>query len=454
MSKGSIALKLFGFSLAWLILALAFTAFLLSNLYSKSLDNTLSETLDFHLETLVGAVLATNEEKLSSSIISDPRFSRPASGYYWEVRNKNAKIVGFSPSLIGSVLPPIDKPYDKDNRRSEAKSDAFGTNILMVERKISLDDEQLTIIVTGNLDEIFAQVDNFRSQALIVLGAVGIMLAIMSAIVARFALKPIEKISKAIESIREGETSRIEGEYPKEIAPLAEEVNELLRSNEQIIEKAKSQVGNLAHGLKTPLAVLRNESANKKTKLANIVQSESDKIGDIVNLYLDRAQLAARTTIVGKKANATMVLERLVRVMAKLYPNCALKYSKPKSEEIWFRGEESDLEEIVGNLLDNACKWAKSKVKISLSYALVNEKPRLKIIVEDDGKGLTKKQMHLVLRRGVRLDEKTAGSGLGLDIVKDIVDIYAGNLKMQQSNMGGVKAELDLPALNLSSIKR
>ncbi len=445
MQKGSIALKLFGFSLAWLIIALAFTAILLSNLYSRSLDNSLSENLEFHLETLVGASLSLENDRLSSNAISDPRFSRPASGFYWQVRDKNNEIINFSPSLVGSVLPIISIPFDNNNRRSVKKLDAFGTNIRMVERSISLDNSKLTIIVTGNLDEIFTQVNRFRSQTLIVLGAVGIMLAIMSAIVARFALKPIERISKAIEAIREGELSRIEGEYPKEIAPLADEVNELLRSNEQIVTRAKNQVGNLAHGLKTPLAVLRNEANLSKTNLAKIVKDEGDKMTNIVSSYLDRAQLSARSAIIGKKTNASKTLERLIRVMAKLHPNCDLEFIKPDSGDIFFRGEESDLEEMVGNLVDNGCKWAKSNIKITLSQG--QNKDRLRIIVEDDGGGLTQRQMQLVLRRGVRLDEKAVGSGLGLDIVKELVDIYGGTLNLEQSVLGGVMVKLDLPAI-------
>ncbi len=454
MKKGSIAFNLFGFSLAWLIIALVFTALLLSNLYSNSLNNALKEELKFHLETLAGAVLATESNKIPSNIIASPKFNRPASGWYWQVQeNKNNKIdeteganIIFSPSLIGSILPPINSPFEKDNSRLAYVKDGFGTNIMMIERKISFNNESYNIIVTGNLDENAKQVRLFRSQALIVLGAVGLMLAIMSAIVARFALKPIEKISKAIEKIREGEISKIEGNFPKEIAPLADEVNELLRSNEQIVARAKNQVGNLAHGLKTPLAVLRNEAVASKSKLAKIVLEEGEKMTNIVSSYLDRAQLSARSSIIGKKTNIGEVLLRLTRVMEKLYPSCTIKLIAPK-QQIWFRGEEGDFEEILGNIIDNGCKFAKSEVRISIKKYLVNSKPRLEIIVEDDGNGLNDKQLKLITRRGVRLDEKISGSGIGLDIVKELIKIYAGKLSFAHSKMGGVLVKIDLPAL-------
>ncbi len=446
VKKGSIALRLFVFSLAWLIIALAFTAILLSNLYSQSLDNSLSETLDFHLETLVSEVLSNEGEKLPANSLSDPRFSRPASGYYWELRDENNNILDFSPSLVGSILPKINAKFDKNNRRTAIIEDGYGTKIRLIERQIDLDNKKISIIISGNLDELFAQVSKFRSQALIVLGAVGIMLAIMSAIVARFALRPIEKISTAIEDIREGKKEKISGQYPKEIAPLAEEINLLLQSNEQIINRAKSQVGNLAHGLKTPLAVLRNEARASKSDLAKIVESESEKMSNIVSTYLDRAQFSARTKIIGKKTDIDMVLNALIRVMNKIYPDCKIDY-QPLQEKIWFRGEEGDLEEIIGNLLDNGCKWAKSKVKISLNKVNNKQSSFVRIIVEDDGKGLSKEQMKLAMERGVRLDEKSSGSGLGLDIVKELVDVYAGEIDLRQSSLGGLMVRVNLPAL-------
>ena len=446
MRKRSIALSLFGYSLAWLVLALAVTAFLLTDLYSRALDTSLRETLEFHLETLVGISLTSDVGAQPASNLADPRFSRPGSGWYWEIRDSSGEAINFSPSLIGTVLPLLTVPFDVDNIRTETHEDGFGTQIRMIERRITLEDSNLLITVTGNLNEMFELVDSFRGQTLIVLSAVGMMLAAMSAIVARFAMRPIGKLSRAVEAVREGDAERVEGEFPTEIAPLADEVNELLRSNTQIIERARSQVGNLAHGLKTPLAVLRNESADNRTKLSKVVLTETEKMSGMVSTYLDRARLAARTAIVGRKSNAGEALVRLTRVMSKLHPDRSVSFQCADTWSIWFRGEESDLEEIAGNLIDNACKWAKFEVRVTLSANPPEGGGRLTILVEDDGAGLTPEEAEKVLRRGVRLDEKTPGSGLGLDIVKELVDIYGGTLNLFRSEMGGLKAELSLPA--------
>lgn len=446
MQRGSIALSLFWYSLAWLVLALALTGFLLTDLYSRALDDTLQETLEFHLETLVGVSLANEGDEFPASSIADPRFSRPASGWYWEIRDSDGAVTGFSPSLIGTILPGMTSSFDAANVRTGVREDGFGTRIRMFERRITVAESSFFITVTGNLDQISELVDDFRGQTLIVLGAVGAMLAIMSGIVARFALRPIGRLRRAVEGVREGEVERVEGQYPREIAPLAEEVNELLRSNTQIIERARSQVGNLAHGLKTPLAVLRNEASAGGKELATVAISETDKMSDLVSSYLDRARLASRTAIVGRKANAFAVIDRLARVMAKLHRDRDIDFSQPESNEFWFRGEEGDLEEMAGNLLDNACKWAKSKVRVTIKKTENDAGKSLVIEIEDDGAGLTEQEAVKVLERGVRLDEKTPGSGLGLDIVKELVDIYGGTLALTRSSMGGLKVALQLPA--------
>ena len=305
------------------------------------------------------------------------------------------------------------------------------------------------IVVTGSLDEIFRLVADFRGQTLTVLGAVAVMLAIMSFIVARIALRPIGMLRKSIEQVREGESSTVTGAFPPELAPLADEVNELLRSNAQIIERARNQVGNLAHGLKTPLAVLRNEAAGNKTRLGEVVVTETEKMTALVYGYLDRARIAARTAVVGRKADPTIVMLRLARVMEKLNPERTVAFKRPDASLPWFRGEEADLEEMAGNLLDNACKWAKANVAISMLAERNEAATMLLIRIEDDGPGLSPDEAGKVLQRGVRLDEKTPGSGLGLDIVKELVDVYGGTLHLKRSQLGGLLAELRLPSARL-----
>jgi signal transduction histidine kinase len=277
----------------------------------------------------------------------------------------------------------------------------------------------------------------------------------MSTIVARIALRPMGRLTREVERVREGEAAALTGDYPREIAPLAEEINELMRSNTQIIERARNQVGNLAHGLKTPIAVLRNEAAAspKSSSLAKVVLAESEKMSQLVSTYLDRARIAARSAVVGKKADATQVMLRLKRVMEKINPRVTVAFVRPDASLPWFRGDEGDLEEMAGNLLDNACKWSRGKVAVSLVAERGAQGTNLLIKIEDDGPGLSEEEVGKALRRGVRLDEKTPGSGLGLDIVKELVDVYGGSLQLKRSVLGGVLAELRLPAAKVAGFR-
>lgn len=446
MRKGSIAFRLFWLSAGWLIVALVATAFLLTELYSQALDRDLTESLDFQISSLVGQTLEADSPASTDLALADTRFSRPTSGWYWQIRNEAGALVNFSPSMVGTVLPEMDGAFNASGTRSGLIADDYGQSLRAVERWVSLPDMgRFLIRVTGNYTDVEGRVDAFRGQAIIVLAVVGVILAAMSGMIARFALRPTERLREAIEAVREGDRPTVEGSFPREIAPLAEELNELLRSNTQIIERARAQVGNLAHGLKTPLAILRNEAEGQKTPLAQSVLHETDAMSRIVATYLDKARLAARSSVVGKRADTRSVLDRLGRVMAKLNKHCDIAVDLPASVP-WFRGDEGDLEEMVGNLLDNACKWARSEVRLSAHETGEDGNRSVVIVVEDNGTGLTEAEAKEVLRRGVRLDEKTPGSGLGLDIVKELVDIYGGDLKLGRSALGGLIATLSLPA--------
>ena len=327
MRKGSIAFSLFWLSAGWLILALAGTAFLLTDLYSRALDTNLTNQLKFDIDTLSSAILASTDPAFGDVGVNDPRFARASTGWYWVIRNEFGDVLATSRSAVGSLPPALTGNFDADNYRTGILGDEAGNRIRAIERSTTSNGRPLKITVTGNLDESLALVGQFRGQTLTVLRAVGIALAIMSGIVARLALRPIDRLGQAIERVREGESESITGSYPREIAPLAEEVNELLRSNTQILERARNQVGNLAHGLKTPLAVLRNEAAAARDNpLSRVVSSESEKMTQLVTTYLDRARIAARSTVVGKKADAPLVLLCLVRVLFLLNQNVTIAF--------------------------------------------------------------------------------------------------------------------------------
>jgi signal transduction histidine kinase len=452
--RGSIAASLFLLSIGWLVVALVATGFLLTELYSRALDTSLQETLEFQVETLTDLTLLSATPTSEEIKVADPRFDRTGSGWYWAIRDDTGDLLNFSNSYVGMVLDPLPGAFDANNSKTAVLTDPFDIKIRVLERLVTVNDVPLHIMVTGSLDEILQLVDEFRGQTLIVLGAVAIMLAVMSTIVARIALRPVGRLRREVERVREGEAAALTEVYPAELAPLSDEINDLLRSNAQIVERARNQVGNLAHGLKTPIAVLRNEAASdKKNPLARVVSSETEKMSQLVTTYLDRARIAARSSVVGKRADATHVMLRLTRVMQKLNPRITIAMVRPDASLPWFRGDEGDLEEMAGNLLDNACKWAKSSIGVTVVAERNGQTTNLLVKIDDDGPGLTEEEAVKALRRGVRLDEKTPGSGLGLDIVKELVDVYGGSLQLKRSVLGGLLAELRLPAAKVAGFR-
>lgn len=444
----SIAARLFWLSAAGLIFALGATGLVMSELYSRALERTLNESLDFQLTTLVLRVLEARDPAAATVTAPDPRYGRPNSGFYWQITSADGTVLNLSSSAVGIVLPQVEGDFDTTNTRSANVADAGGTFLRMLERRVSLPEiGPLTISVTANWAELEVEVAAFRGQTLTVLAVVGFVLAAVLGLMARAGLAPVNRLRRAVENIRGGAAPEIEGNFPRELAPLADEVNELLRSNAQIVERARNQVGNLAHGLKTPIAVLRNEARLQRNELEKTVAAQTQQMSQLVATYLDRAQLSARSAIVGQKTDVGPVLQRLGNVMAKLHRERNISLDLPEAGALWFRGDAGDLEEMAGNLVENACKFAKRDVSVTATPVPGEE--RLRIVVEDDGPGLDGESAANVLRRGVRLDERAPGSGLGLDIVKELVAIYGGALELSRATLGGLRATLTLPAARI-----
>jgi signal transduction histidine kinase len=264
----------------------------------------------------------------------------------------------------------------------------------------------------------------------------------------RFGLAPLNRISRGLAAIRSGAAEKLAGSFPVEIEPLARETNALLESNREIVERARTHVGNLAHALKTPLSVMMNEAAARgDDPLAGKVKEQTGIMRDQVARHLERARIAARVAVVGTITDVVPVVRALARTIEKTLHDKSVAFDLDLPAEARFRGERQDLEEMVGNLVDNACKWANSRV--SIEVLLEHPEPGrqvVHVIVDDDGPGLTPGQREQVAKRGRRLDESKPGSGLGLSIVVELASLYGGALNLGTAPIGGLRAELVLPA--------
>jgi signal transduction histidine kinase len=257
-------------------------------------------------------------------------------------------------------------------------------------------------------------------------------------------------LQEGVAAIRRGEAERIAGEFPQDVAPLATEVNQLIDANREIVERARTQVGNLAHALKTPLSVLMNEADAMSPILSEKVREQAEIMRRQVTFYLDRARAAARARTFGLATEVKPVVEGLVRTYEKLHDDRALTFDVELQPNLRFRGEAQDLTDLIGNLLDNAGKWARERVAIRAARAAGGDQdpaPFLVAQIDDDGPGLDKSARAAAVERGKRLDESRPGSGLGLSIVVDLASIYGGSLELDESPLGGLRAILRLPCV-------
>jgi signal transduction histidine kinase len=239
-------------------------------------------------------------------------------------------------------------------------------------------------------------------------------------------------------------------DFPQEIQPVADELNLLVQSNFEIIDRARMQVGNLAHALKTPISVLTNEAHLSKSPLADKVREQIDVMRNQVNLYLDRARRAARAQTIGSSTDVEPVLQSLARTLQRINQDRGLSIEVAPSAGLKFRGERQDLEEMVGNIMDNSCKWAKSKITVNaIALPTGHDAGRawFSIIVEDDGPGIAPENRTAALKRGQRLDESKPGSGLGMSIILETASMYNGKVELGDAQIGGLRFSLHLPAV-------
>lgn len=262
----------------------------------------------------------------------------------------------------------------------------------------------------------------------------------------RRGLSSFEALRVRLHGVREGRASRLEGEYPAEIQPLVNDLNSLLNDRETRVKRALSKAGDLAHGLKTPLAVLNQEAGRARatghTDLADGITRQVDRMRRQVDYHLAQARASASGGNPGVRCHVLTSADGLARTMLTLHTDRGLELEVSVSHEHFVQGQREDLDEMLGNLVDNACKWAKSHVIITSELA----PSRVIISVDDDGAGLDPSLRDAVLRRGVRADEAAPGSGLGLAIVRDLAELYGGSISLHESPLGGVRARLELPS--------
>jgi signal transduction histidine kinase len=431
-----------------LVASLFFTAY-----YRQEAEEIFERRLDVYLRAIVADVSESGQEgRTGPGQLGDPQFELPGSGWYWQITRMDDPTheIKASRSLFTNRLPKLSDlnvPVGVGGSRRGYALGPDGRRLRIVERVIDAGDAGIYLVqVAASSEEMEEQIERFQVELTIAFAALAIALAMVAAVQVRFGLRPLRLLQQELATIRSGESERIDGVYPSEIAPLADELNLLIGANRDILERARTQVGNLAHALKTPLSVIVNEASATPSPLADKVSEQAHIMRDQISFYLDRARAAARGGALGAATQVAPCVEALLRTFSKIYSERGVQFHGAVAPELRFLGEKQDLEEMIGNLLDNAGKWATRRVDITIGVEGAGQ-PRstLVILIDDDGPGLAPHLRAQATERGRRLDETKPGSGLGLSIVVDLAAAYGGSLELDDSPGGGLRARLRLP---------
>lgn len=459
MRLNSLAFRLFATAAVSTMLILPIAGLIIYSVYRQEVEEGFDERLR-QLLTIVHAdsIDRAEEEPGTPGQVGEPLFFITHSGWYWQIKPLDGGTGRHqvSPSLATFELPSPSEAGIAPDFQGTRWMDAVGPNDqrIRIAETIYVFDEKpgaprYSISVAGPLDWLDARVAGFGMQLGMALSLAGFALVAVTFLQVRFGLLPLQAIENGLAAIRSGKAARLDGGLPAEIEPLQHELNALIQSNQDIIDRARTQVGNLAHALKTPLAVITNEAGDERSSLAQKVAEQARVMRDQVNHYLDRARMAASAGSIVRVTEVLPVAEALQRALERIYRDKGIAILLECPEDARFQGERHDFEEMLGNLLDNACKWARASVRVTVEVKrpeLRGALPRLIVSIEDDGPGLTEEQRQRIGKRGLRLDETKPGSGLGVSIVVDLAQSYRGCLDLGASRYGGLLATLELPA--------
>jgi signal transduction histidine kinase len=372
---------------------------------------------------------------------ADQRFIEPYSGVYFQVSGQGADTFP-SRSLWDRRLQVQDRHQDVNVHTYN--SDEFdGEPLRISERDVILPGSKVRwrFQVAQSREMIETQIKQLRSTLFWSFFALGIGLLILAALQTFYGLWPLRRVRQDVAAIRSGAKTRITEDFPNEVRPLTDEINQLLAHSEEQAEEARRHAGNLAHALKTPLTVITNAATADATDLAETVCREAIVMRRQVDHHLARARAIGRRASAHARATVWESLESVQRAVDRLYENVTVDIAGDKKAQV--RVERQDLDEMLGNLVENAAKYGGGRVFVTVEP----QDGMIDILVEDDGKGIPQQQREAIFQRGARLDTDKPGTGLGLAIVRDVAEIYGGKITLEESeDLGGLLARLSLPA--------
>jgi two-component system sensor histidine kinase PhoQ len=427
---------------ASLVLAIfvALATLALDRAFYESARSARQERLLGQAYLLIAAAEVDGQGKLSMpSSLSEARFSLPGSGLYAHIADRNGQLVWRSPSSLGVAAPFQTRLAAGDKRFDVGQSyfvQSLGVNWAVGQQHFSF-----TFSVSEDLAEFNAQIRHYRQSLWGWLAALAVLLLLAQVAVLRWGLRPLRGVARELNAIESGRQEKLQGVYPKEIKRLTDNLNSLIQHERAQQVRYRNALGDLAHSLKTPLAVMRGALSGDQSQLPATIEDQVARMDSIVAYQLQRAATSGMKNPMATPIQILPIMEKIVAALNKVHHEKGVSTEISVPDSVTFPGDEGDLMELLGNLIDNAYKWCRQKVKISA----VARDGRLIITIEDDGPGIEPSQAKTILQRGVRADEAVPGHGIGLAIVRDIVEAYQGAIEAGRSSLGGAMIRIDFP---------
>lgn len=457
----SLRWRLLGATLLTVTLAMLVAGWSLAGLFREYAEAQFEAQLRLQLDQLTAAFeLDPAQRPQLQAPLSDPRWSRPYSGLYWQIehldpatgRAADAQEPARSRSLWDFRLELPSGAASRAETVHREIPGPDGQSLRALERRVRFAPPAAApdwrLVVAADDAALQRDVARFTGLLGLFLAVLGVALLAAALAQVHLGLKPLRNLQSAVADLRSGRAQRLAGRFPAEVEPLADDLNRVLDENRRVVERARQLAGNLAHAIKTPLAVLAGLSEDQSIDRATLSRQLAEQVVGIrgqVDWHLKRARQSS-AGLPGQRTEVAPIVEGLVRVMRKVHghrdgrPELGIALAQV-APALRFAGESNDLHEMIGNLLDNACKWAQRQVRVGAAAV----DGRLRITIDDDGPGLTETEREAVFLRGVRADERTPGTGLGLAIARETAELYGGRIALAGSPLGGLRAELELP---------
>lgn len=453
LGRPSLVRRLVLLAAGWSLAVLVATAIVLAMLFQQAAIRRFDQGLSELIDNLLAGTTVDETHKVLAPALTDLRALRAYSGKYWQIGEPTAEgrlrvlvrsrslwdsELKAPPGMIAALAAAPGKPFSYDTQGPlDEPLRAMASTARLPGRETSV------IFMAGeDRSPVDRDVRGFvaaTAMAFLLLAA-GMIGAVMVQV--RVGLRPLFELRREIAGVRRGKAERLVNAYPTELAPLADELNALVAHNQDVVERQRTHVGNLAHALKTPLSVMAAEAERRPGALAEVVARQSDAMRNQVDHHLRRARAAARTQGQGERTSVAEVLDELARTLERIFQDKGVVIDWDAEDDLYFQGERQDLLEIAGNAMENAAKWSKGRVRVRTQ---VLSPERFRLTVDDDGAGLPPERRAEVLQRGARLDESAPGSGLGLSIIDELARAYGGALRLDNAALGGLRVELDLP---------